>query len=575
MQKRLSVLLVIFLVGLVSLSNLQAQDKGMDEVTSTYFLPNVNVTVKPGMTLENVSIVIENGIIKEVGPNISAPFNAEIIKADSLHVYSAFIDALSHTGVAKKEDEKSKEKIIPGLATNQQAGITPEVSLMDVIDASDKSIENMRKNGFAISHAVPRGKMMPGQGSIISLSGKGKESIFLKENISVYSQFSAARRMYPSTIIGMMAKWRDMYRQASYGIKHESAYKTNPLNTKRPAFNDATRGLYDVVQNKKPVFFNTSDHLTASRAMALEKELGFNLILSELKQGNKLIPKIKSKSANVLLSIELPKEEKEDKKKKKDDDKDSKKEKKKEITPDDKEKEALKERKKKAVLEYVGQAAEFEKNGIQFSFSFLSSKPKDLLPNLKRMREAGLSDDAALAALTTNPAKLLGISNVSGSVERGKMANLIVTTKPLFEEKSKIKFVFVEGNKFEYKAKEDKKKEKKDGDAADVNVAGTWSYEIEIPGVVPTGKLIIEKNDDDLKITMTSDQDPDDDPEIIDDAEMDGSNMTFSFEADNDGFKMNVDVDVDFDGESYEGTVSVGDFGSFPISGDLIDKPEN
>ena len=98
----------------------------------------------------------------------------------------------------------------------------------------------------------------------------------------------------------------------------------------------------------------------------------------------------------------------------------------------------LKEKKKKSHDEYVSQAAMFEKQRINFSFSTLDTKSKDIRSNILRMVKGGLSENGALAALTTNPASLLGISAMAGTVEQGKIANIFITDKPYFEEKSKI-----------------------------------------------------------------------------------------------------------------------------------------
>ncbi|MBK8887681.1 MAG: amidohydrolase family protein [Saprospiraceae bacterium] len=127
------------------------------------------------------------------------------------------------------------------------------------------------------------------------------------------------------------------------------------------------------------------------------------------------------------------------------------------------EKEAFDVKKEQSIKEYLSQAALFEKQGILFGFSFLNVKPSDIKNNIRTLIENGLSEDAALAALTTNPAQILGINNVSGTVEKGKIANLIITDKPYFNEKSAVKYTFVDGRKYEYQGK--KKQENKPTEA--------------------------------------------------------------------------------------------------------------
>ena len=77
------------------------------------------------------------------------------------------------------------------------------------------------------------------------------------------------------------------------------------------------------------------------------------------------------------------------------------------------------------------------------------------------MIENGLSHDQALASLTTEPAKLLSIDKKCGSIEVGKMANVIVSNKPVFEKDASIRYMIVEGDLYEYEIKEQKKKTSK------------------------------------------------------------------------------------------------------------------
>ena len=162
----------------------------------------------------------------------------------------------------------------------------------------------------------------------------------------------------------------------------------------------------------------------------------------------------------------------------------------------------LKKKKKQSHDEYVGQAAMMEKKGIKFSFSSLDTKSKDIRPNLLRMVEGGLSEKGALAALTTNPASLLGISNMAGTVEKGKIANLFISDKPYFDKEAKIKYLIIDGKLKENKEK--KKKKKKEGSGEAVTMAGNWSYEVETPGEGQSGRMVIEGSGEDLEIKVNS-----------------------------------------------------------------------
>lgn len=557
-------------------------------ITSKFVIQNVHIISKAGSTPTFGSVLIEDGMIKQVGRTVSIPFDAEIIEGDSMYLYPGFIDALSHTGIKKEESGGDRPKVKnPGYPPNDVAGITPDLSAFDFISHKEKSIKDMRSQGFGISHVVPHGRLFPGQGAIILLEGESPDEMTIRKNVSTYTQFKGARGMYPQTIIGQMAKWREMYRGAAYAKKHNTSFEANPVGIKRPAYDKAIQALIPVVEKKQKVFFKASKALEIRRALALQKDLGFSIVVSDVKQATHSMDALKALNADVLMSISLHKEEKneeekEGEKKKKDekkgDDKgaeekikEGKKEKKKKKKEEkkDPEKEGLEARKKAAIAEYVSQAAMLEDKNIPFSFSFIDGKPKDLHANLRRMIEAGLSENAALAALTTNPAKLLGISNIAGSLERGKLANIVMTDQPYFDEKSKIKYVFVEGKPFKT---EEKKKKKKKGDGGDegVDIIGKWSYEMNIPMPDNTGIILIEKTGDSYKVSIAS-VDNLTDFEEIEDVELDGSNLVFDFDV-TDGMTMNVEMDLDFDEDTFEGTVTAGQFGTFDMTGNRDSK---
>lgn len=174
---------------------------------------------------------------------------------------------------------------------------------------------------------------------------------------------------------------------------------------------------------------------------------------------------------------------------------------------------------------------------------------------------AGLSEEKALSALTTSPAKILNISNYAGTLEKGKLGNLVISEKPIFDEKATIRYIFVEGQITEIEKKK-KKDNKGDGEMGDIS--GTWRYTVTVPDDIQEGNIFINKDGDSYKIKLESDQDPGE-FEDGEDVEVDGNAMSFSMTIDNDGMMMDLTFDVKFEGNDMEGTVSITQFGSFPI----------
>ncbi|WP_424961322.1 amidohydrolase family protein [Ekhidna sp.] len=553
---------MLFLIGVIPLIGL-AQDSDLKPVTNKYAIKNATIVQAPGKTIQNGTILIENGIIKAVGSSIAVPADAWVVDADSMYVYAGFISGLSNIGVEKpKEEDQNDDRKLTGNPTYERAGITPGKSAREMLKSNDKSVEDFRKLGFTASHSVPHDGMLPGSGTIILLGGKDSESMVVRDQTSMFSQLSGAGGVYPNTVIGVMAKYRDLYRKASQARDYESKYNNSPNGMERPATDATLQALYPVVSKQMTVAFKAEGVKDIMRVIALQKDLGFKMMLGEVKQGWDAIPTIKSTGAPVFLSLDLP-EWKEEEKKEEEEKEDSDEEKEeKEPTESELEEMALKERQNAMIKNYYTQAGKFRSNGIKFGFSTMEVKSKDFKTNLLKVIENGLSENHALAALTTEPASILGVSNLMGTIESGKMANLIVTDTAFFTKDSNVRFVFVDGVKYEYEAKK-KKKKKSNGDET-VDAAGVWNYTTETPQGNGSGVITIKGTPGDYSgtITVSFNGSTND----IENVTVDGSNVSFSFKL-NMGEEITVDISMDIDGDTFEGTLSVAAFGSFPMEG--------
>jgi imidazolonepropionase-like amidohydrolase len=97
-----------------------------------------------------------------------------------------------------------------------------------------------------------------------------------------------------------------------------------------------------------------------------------------------------------------------------------------------------------------GTPAALVKAGVKFGFySDGLAAPKDIMKSVKRATDAGLTPEAALRAFTLDSADILGLSDRMGSITPGKIANLVVTDGDIFNEKTKVKHVFVDGRWFQ------------------------------------------------------------------------------------------------------------------------------
>ena len=553
---------------------LKAQTSARDlaPVTGTYALTQVNIIPSPGKMITMGTVLIKDGLILAVGKDVSIPGDAKIITADSMYVYAGFIDGLSNTGIPKPKTPESGERPKvddPGNPPNELAGIQPERVAKDMLDADEKSIASMRELGFTTAHVVPYGNMLPGSGAIIQLKGDQADGMVLKEQTSFFTQFKTNRRVYPGTVIGMMAKWRELYRQAELAKVHKEAYTQNPAGMKRPEYDRVLEAFFPVIDQKQPVFFLTEELLEAHRAMELQNDLDFTVVLAGLKQAWDIKDEIKSRNISVLLSMDLPKEPKANKKKPSKQGTASVEE---EESRGEKERTELEKRKAEAYKKYCSQAATFKDTGIPFSFSTMGTSAKNVRENLRKMIKHGLSEEAALAALTTDAAKLLGLNQIMGTIEKGKIANLVISDKPYFEEKSNVRYVFVDGQMFEYEVKAKKSSGKADASAISL-VVGTWEYTANTPGGESAGTIIIKNDGDNLSGTITNDQ-ADDGARELENITVDGNDVSFDLSIDAGGQTLTINVEMKVEDDTFEGSMNVGSMGSFDLEGTRTEKPE-
>lgn len=539
---------------LLVVSTMQAQDeREIGQMSGTFAITNATIISSPGRRIDEATLIIKDGLIHAVGKNISVPPDAIVINGDSLFVYAGFIDGLSRAGVLKPRDE-SKDRIKdPGNPPPDRAGITPQNDVRDFINPTDKSIEELRAIGFTTAQVVPHGLMLPGSGAVISLSGKTADDMVLTASSSFYSELTPNERVYPLTVIGVMAKWRELYKQAQQAKTYAAVYASNGTGLPPPAVDRILESFYPVIDKHIPVLFKTEKFLDVQRVLSLQKDLGFQVVLGNLKEGWDAVERIKSSGIKVFLSLELPEEKK-------------KMEENKEIDAPGVEKATLEKRKLDFILNYVRQPAVFQQAGIVFAFSGLSVKSKDIQPNLRRMIKAGLTEDQALAALTTNAAQLLGLSDRLGSIDPGKIANIVISERPYFHEKSKVKYVFVEGVPYKTSSKDIKKE-------SQIKLEGEWRITTNTPQGKSMSTLTVRKKDSKYSGSLTGDHILK--PVEIDDIKLEGTKLSFGYTVEVNGQPMKITLDANVEGDAFKGTMLVEGADSIPVEGKKVPKLKN
>lgn len=568
-----------FCLGLLSLclslglcaSTAHAQDYEVPSVTDTYALENARVVQSPGQVLESATVVVRDGLIEAVGPNVEVPYDARRIEADSLTVYAGFIDGFSHAGIDMPERE-GQDVEDPGNPPPDAAGIQPDRTVRSFLAPDDSDLSALRKAGFALGHVAPEGQMLPGSGAYVFYGGTSANDMVLSPTPTLFAQIQTANGyVYPATDMAVIAKMRQLYREAERRRQLSAAYETDPVGTKRPPQDPNHSALFPVLEGEKPLAFYADEALSLHRILSLREELGFPLVLAGLSEGHEMVGALQETQAPLFLTLNLPEEPTrsaqqdttiadttstpseyyspefrvpsyED-------------------VPD--EEENLELRHALARQKYLETAATFEEAGLQFGFSTREADPGDVRENLRTMIEQGLPEQAALAALTTRPADLLGLDNRLGTVEEGKIANLVVTDGSYFAEDTKVQHMFVDGQLYDYSS-DDAAEGEVSGDVS--KVLGTWSYTLETPGGEQTGTLTIEGGSSGLDGTLVNSQGDEEDLESV---SFDGTTLSFSIPT-SQGPTLSVTVTVS-DG-TFEGTVSTPG-PSLSITGERTSTP--
>lgn len=419
----------------MSFSSLHAQD------IPAYALKNVNLHTHEGKTISKAAIVWRNGSIEAIGANVSIPFDAKTIDGgDSLHVYPGFIDGFSE--IASPEPKKSNERVErPGEPPYHLAGIQPERSPMDGIDFKMKSVSDAKKAGFTMAAIGLKGLMLPGVLDVYYLAGNDAQKNLFVSSLAQKAAFKNTRNVYPSTLMGTMLKFRQLWADASALQIKQKNYQSDPKRFTDPGRDEVLEALYPVITKEKPLFFEVDTKEDVERVIKLKKELGFNLVIVSAKQAFRYVDLLKKERIPVLVSLDLPAKpdwkEKEEKAKKDTSKKEDK------VIPADMQQ--FREKQWKAYTDFVNNLKTLHDAGLEPGFTSLNMEWKDFSKTLETLKDMGVSEEILIKTLTVNTAKVLGLDSRIGKMEPGYIANFTVTTKAMFEKNNKQLYQVVKG----------------------------------------------------------------------------------------------------------------------------------
>jgi hypothetical protein len=429
-----------------------------------YAITDARIVTAPGKTIDSGTLVIRDDTIEAVGAKVTVPPDAEIIAAEKgWTVYPAFIDAASSVGLESEQDGGPPGR--PGGAADQKKGVAhelravhPEAAVVDQLDTSHSSVARHREMGFAVAQVLPAKGVFRGESAIVMLrSGPARELIAHDRSAQVIAleTQSFMGRQYPSSRMGAVAAVRQTLLDARRDGEWSRRYAANPSGMEPPEFRSSDAPLLTVLRGERPVVFVSIAALDPGRFAGLAEEFGLSAMTVARGLGER--PEdIGLTGMPLLLPLELP--EKPD------------------LADADavldtslEQMEAIVAAPRLPLALWEGRKPAFVTYGMK--------NPRKFSENLAAVVKAGLDPARALAAVTTTPAALLGLSRAMGTLEAGKQANLMIVEGELFTEKPVLRHFFVQGYHEEIEA------EKTVGDPnAVVDPRGTWQISNEVMG---------------------------------------------------------------------------------------------
>jgi hypothetical protein len=362
-----------------------------------------------------------------VGANVNVPSDAWIIDGAGLTVYPGLIDALSTVGIPEVPASQRGTGAAPAYARGPEdrPSTTSWQNAADLIRTSDPRIETFRSSGFTTTVTFPTQGIFAGQGAAIDLAGDKAGQMVVASTVGQYLTLSnnGFGGGFPGSLMGTISYIRQVYLDADYYKKAKEFYTAHPRGNARPEYDRALEG----VLASPRILLPASRRVDVDRMLRFAQELKQPAVLYDLTEGYRSADLLKKANATVLVNLKWP-----------------------EKPPNDNpaETDVLQ------TLEVRDSApttpSVLAKSGVRFAFySGGITRRADLLKAVKRALDAGLSQDDAIKAMTLSPAEIYGLADRLGSIEPGKIANLVVSKGNLFDEKSTIQYVFVDGAKYE------------------------------------------------------------------------------------------------------------------------------
>ena len=426
---------------------------------SDYALTNVRIVTAPGRVVERGTVVIRDGRIAAVGANVAVPSGVVRMDLSGHTVFPGLIDAATSIGLpsptrqlpAVSEDaptggrggrgagppQGGRGQALGRASTPPPPVVLPELEAdaeaADMFSPTEAELKAFRAGGVTTVGLVFQGGIFPGRVGAALTGTPTSSRLALRASAGQEVSFGTRRGGYPGTGIGSVAFIRQSFLDAQYEARVDKAFKAGTPGA-RPSNDPLRRALVPVATNAMPAWFVASNERQIIRVAEIATEMQLrNPVVVGTQEGWRAIPHLKKMGATAVVSLDWP-------------------------APDDVTgriflaygdgRPGVDPAATAAdTAEVRANAAALAKAGVPVALaSFGGESGATFRDRVRATIAAGMSPDDALRAVTVTPAALLGITAAVGTIEVGKLANLVVVTgNDLFASGTPVKHVFVEG----------------------------------------------------------------------------------------------------------------------------------
>lgn len=358
------------------------------------------------------TVVVRDGRIEAVGPDVQAPAGAEIVDATGLHVYPGMFDAVSQLGLTEIGAVDMTND------SQEQGSYKPHLQAATAIHPATEHIPVARANGITHTIAVPSGGVISGQGSLVGLDGWTVEEMNIDPGAAMVINYPSlqTRRGFRGRFFGQPRPFSEVEREyegrvaelnewMDAGRHYAQAAGSVPLDLSLAA-------MARVVNGEIPVLLAANGERDIKNAVEWAEEQGIRFVLTGARQGWKIADWLAERDVSVVLgpTQSMP------------------------GGPDEQYDEAY------------ANAGKLYEAGVKIAFGTFGSSNSRTLPYEAAMAVPyGLPLEAALEAVMRNGAEMLGLGESMGTIEPGKIANLIVTDGNPLEIQTQILDLFILG----------------------------------------------------------------------------------------------------------------------------------